>query len=141
MLKLEHLCKTFNVGTVNERRALCDLSLHLRPGDYVTVIGSKGAGKSTMLNAVAGVWPVDAGRILLDGEDITGRPEHKRARHIGRVFQDPMMGTPPTCGWRKTWTWPGCAARSAACAGPSRRPTAPSSGSSSPPSASVWRTA
>ena len=93
MLKLEHVCKTFNAGTVNERRALCDLSLHLKPGDYVTVIGSNGAGKSTMLNAVAGVWPVDAGRILLDGEDITGRPEHKRALHIGRVFQDPMMGT------------------------------------------------
>ena len=93
MLKLEQLCKTFNAGTVNERRALCDLSLHLKPGDYVTVIGSNGAGKSTMLNAVAGVWPVDAGRILLDGEDITGRPEHRRALHIGRVFQDPMMGT------------------------------------------------
>ena len=93
MLKLEHLCKTFNAGTVNERRALCDLSLHLRPGDYVTVIGSNGAGKSTMLNAVAGVWPVDEGRILLGGEDITGKPEHKRALHIGRVFQDPMMGT------------------------------------------------
>ena len=93
MLKLEHLCKTFNAGTVNERRALCDLSLHLRPGDYVTVIGSNGAGKSTMLNAVAGVWPVDEGRIVLDGEDITGKPEHKRAVNIGRVFQDPMMGT------------------------------------------------
>ncbi len=93
MLKLEHISKTFNAGTVNEKHALRDLSLHLRPGDYVTVIGSNGAGKSTMLNAVAGVWPVDAGRILLDGEDITGKPEHKRALHIGRVFQDPMMGT------------------------------------------------
>ena len=93
MLKLENVCKTFNAGTVNERRALCNLSLHLRPGDYVTVIGSNGAGKSTMLNAVAGVWPVDAGRILLDGEDITGKAEHKRALHIGRVFQDPMLGT------------------------------------------------
>ena len=93
MLKLEHISKTFNAGTVNEKHALRDLSLHLRPGDYVTVIGSNGAGKSTMLNAVAGVWPVDAGRILLDGEDITGKPEHKRAKHIGRVFQDPMMGT------------------------------------------------
>ena len=95
MLKLEHISKTFNAGTVNEKHALRDLSLHLRPGDYVTVIGSNGAGKSTMLNAVAGVWPVDAGRILLDGEDITGKPEHKRALHIGRVFQDPMMGTAP----------------------------------------------
>ena len=93
MLKLEHISKTFNAGTVNERRALCDLSLHLRPGDYVTVIGSNGAGKSTMLNAVAGVWPVDAGRILLDGEDVTGKSEHRRAGNIGRVFQDPMMGT------------------------------------------------
>ena len=93
MLKLEHISKTFNAGTVNEKHALRDLSLHLKPGDYVTVIGSNGAGKSTMLNAVAGVWPVDAGRILLDGEDITGKPEHKRAKHIGRVFQDPMMGT------------------------------------------------
>lgn len=93
MLKLEHISKTFNAGTVNEKRALCDLSLHLRPGDYVTVIGSNGAGKSTMLNAVAGVWPVDAGRILLDGEDVTGKSEHRRAGNIGRVFQDPMMGT------------------------------------------------
>ena len=93
MLKLEHVSKTFNAGTVNEKHALCDLSLHLRPGDYVTVIGSNGAGKSTMLNAVAGVWPVDAGRILLDGEDVTGKSEHRRAGNIGRVFQDPMMGT------------------------------------------------
>ena len=93
MLKLEHISKTFNAGTVNEKHALCDLSLHLRPGDYVTVIGSNGAGKSTMLNAVAGVWPVDAGRILLDGEDVTGKSEHRRAGNIGRVFQDPMMGT------------------------------------------------
>ena len=93
MLKLEHISKTFNAGTVNEKHALRDLSLHLKPGDYVTVIGSNGAGKSTMLNAVAGVWPVDAGRILLDGEDITGEPEHTRAKHIGRAFQDPMLGT------------------------------------------------
>jgi len=93
MLKLENIHKTFNAGTVNEKHALNGLSLHLKPGDYVTVIGSNGAGKSTMLNAVAGVWPVDSGRILLDGEDITGKPEHKRAVNIGRVFQDPMMGT------------------------------------------------
>ena len=93
MLKLEQIHKTFIAGTVNEKHALCGLSLHLRPGDYVTVIGSNGAGKSTMLNAVAGVWPVDAGRILLDGEDITAKSEHRRAANIGRVFQDPMMGT------------------------------------------------
>ena len=96
MLKLEHLCKTFNAGTVNERRALCDLSLHLRPGDYVTVIGSNGAGKSTMLNAVAGVWPVDEGKVIIDGNDITGLSEHLRAPWLGRVFQDPMMGTAST---------------------------------------------
>jgi putative ABC transport system ATP-binding protein len=93
MLKLEQVCKTFNAGTVNERRALCGLSLHLKPGDYVTVIGSNGAGKSTMLNAVAGVWPIDAGCIVLDGENVSAMPEHRRAVHIGRVFQDPMMGT------------------------------------------------
>ena len=93
MLKLESISKTFNAGTVNEKKALRGVSLHLAPGDYVTVIGSNGAGKSTMLNAVAGVWPVDEGRILLDGEDVTAMPEHKRASHIGRVFQDPMMGT------------------------------------------------
>ena len=93
MLKLENIHKTYNRGTVNEKHALNGLNLHLKPGDYVTVIGSNGAGKSTMLNAVAGVWPVDDGRILLDGEDITGKPEHKRAVNIGRVFQDPMMGT------------------------------------------------
>ena len=95
MLKLEHISKTFNPGTINEKKALSDLSLHLRPGDFVTVIGGNGAGKSTMLNAVAGVWPVDGGRIILGGEDITALPEHKRAKLIGRVFQDPMMGTAP----------------------------------------------
>ena len=95
MLELQHVSKTFNPGTINEKKALSDLSLHLAPGDFVTVIGGNGAGKSTLLNAVAGVWPVDSGRILLGGEDITALPEHKRAVHIGRVFQDPMMGTAP----------------------------------------------
>lgn len=95
MLKLEHISKTFNKGTINEKIALSDLNLHLSEGDFVTVIGGNGAGKSTMLNAVAGVWPVDEGRIILDGKDITALPEHKRARLIGRVFQDPMMGTAP----------------------------------------------
>lgn len=95
MLKLENISKTFNPGTINEKKALIDLSLHLKPGDFVTVIGGNGAGKSTMLNAVAGVWPVDTGRIILGGEDITALPEHKRAKLIGRVFQDPMMGTAP----------------------------------------------
>ena len=95
MLKLEHLYKTFNPGTINQKVALSDLSLHLNPGDFVTVIGGNGAGKSTMLNAIAGVWAVDSGRISLDGQDVTALPEHKRAKLIGRVFQDPMMGTAP----------------------------------------------
>ena len=95
MLKVENISKTFFPGTVNERTALDGVSLHLNPGDYVTVIGGNGAGKSTLLNAVAGVWPVDSGRIYLGGVDVTAMPEHMRAEHIGRVFQDPMMGTAP----------------------------------------------
>ena len=95
MLKLSHVSKTFNTGTINEKKALVDLNLHLEPGDFVTVIGGNGAGKSTMLNAVAGVWPVDGGTISIDGVDVTGLPEYKRAAFIGRVFQDPMMGTAP----------------------------------------------
>lgn len=93
MLKVENICKTFFPGTINEKKALNGLSLHLKPGDFVTVIGGNGAGKSTMLNAIAGVWPVDSGKIIIDGEDITKLPEHKRAKFIGRVFQDPMLGT------------------------------------------------
>ena len=96
MLKIENVCKTFNAGTVNEKKALKSLNLHLKPGDFVTVIGGNGAGKSTMLNSVAGAFPVDAGKILIDGVDITHLPEYKRARYIGRVFQDPMMGTAAT---------------------------------------------
>ena len=95
MLDLTRVSKTFNPGTIHEKRALVDFSLHLDPGDFVTVIGGNGAGKSTFLNAIAGVWPVDSGRIVLDGEDITALPEHKRAVHIGRVFQDPILGTAP----------------------------------------------
>ena len=95
MLDLSHVSKTFNLGTINEKAALRDLNLHLDPGDFVTVIGGNGAGKSTMLNAVAGVWPVDHGCITIDGVDVTGLPEYKRAQYIGRVFQDPMMGTAP----------------------------------------------
>ncbi len=95
MLIINDICKTFNPGTINEKKAISGLSLHLKPGDFVTVIGGNGAGKSTMLNAVAGVWPVDSGRIIIDGADVTGQSEHKRAAHIGRVFQDPMMGTAP----------------------------------------------
>ena len=95
MLDLAHVSKTFNPGTIHEKKALIDFSLHLNPGDFMTVIGGNGAGKSTFLNAVAGVWPVDSGRITLDGEDITPLPEHKRAVNIGRVFQDPILGTAP----------------------------------------------
>ena len=93
MLELKHISKTFFPGTVNAKTALDDLSLTLHDGDFITVIGGNGAGKSTMLNAVAGVWPVDDGRIILDGVDVTAMPEYRRAQYIGRVFQDPMMGT------------------------------------------------
>ena len=93
MLHVENVSKTFFPGTINEKRALQNLSLHLAPGDFATVIGGNGAGKSTTLNAIAGVFPVDKGKIIIDGEDITKKPEHKRAKYIGRVFQDPMLGT------------------------------------------------
>ena len=96
MLKIENVCKTFNAGTVNEKVALQGLSLHLKEGDFVTVIGGNGAGKSTMLNAVTGVFGVDSGKILIDGVDVSHLPEYKRAKFIGRVFQDPMMGTAAT---------------------------------------------
>lgn len=96
MLEIRDIYKTFNPGTVNEKTALNGLSLKLNEGDFVTVIGGNGAGKSTMLNAIAGVWPVDAGKIIIDDMDVTSLPEHKRAAFIGRVFQDPMMGTAPT---------------------------------------------
>ena len=96
MLDITDVRKTFNVKTVNERIALDGVSLHLEAEDFVTVIGGNGAGKSTLLNAIAGVWPVDSGSIVIDGRDITGMPEHKRAIVLGRVFQDPMMGTAAT---------------------------------------------
>ena len=95
MLKLENIKKTFNPGTVNEKCALQGLSLHLKPGDFATIIGSNGAGKSTMMNAIAGVFYVDEGSITLDGQDITFIPEYKRSRVIGRLFQDPLRGTAP----------------------------------------------
>ena len=96
MLKIENVKKTFNPGTVNEKVALNGLNLHLKEGEFVTVIGGNGAGKSTMLNAVAGVWGVDSGTITIGGVDVTNLPEYKRAKYIGRVFQDPMMGTAAT---------------------------------------------
>ena len=96
MLKLENIRKVFNAGTVNEKVALNGLNLHMKEGEFVTVIGGNGAGKSTMLNAIAGVWGVDDGKILIDGTDVTRLPEYKRAAFVGRVFQDPMMGTAAT---------------------------------------------
>lgn len=93
MLEIKNVYKTFNPGTINEKRALNDLNLTLNDGDFVTVIGGNGAGKSTMLNMIAGVYPVDSGSIVIDGIDVTRLPEHKRAKYLGRVFQDPMMGT------------------------------------------------
>ena len=96
MLEIRNIHKTFNAGTVNEKQALRGVSLTLADGDFVTVIGGNGAGKSTLLNAVAGVWPVDEGSIVVGGADVTHLPEFKRAQYIGRVFQDPMMGTAAT---------------------------------------------
>ena len=96
MLELIDVRKTFNPGTINAKKALQGVDLHLAPGDFVTIIGGNGAGKSTTLNAVAGVWPIDSGIIKIDGKNIAGLPEHKRAKYVGRVFQDPMMGTAAT---------------------------------------------
>lgn len=98
MLEIQNIYKTFNAGTVNEKRALNGVTLKLEDGDFVTVIGGNGAGKSTMLNAIAGVWAVDEGKILIDGIDVTKLSEHKRAKYLGRVFQDPMTGTAATMG-------------------------------------------
>ena len=98
MLEIKNVTKIFNKGTVNEKVALDDFSLTLEDGDFVTVIGGNGSGKSTMMNAIAGVWPVDEGRIEIDGIDVTKLPEHKRAKYLGRVFQDPMTGTAATMG-------------------------------------------
>ena len=93
MLEIKNVHKTFNKGTINEKKALSGVNLHLDPGDFVTIIGGNGAGKSTTLNMVAGVYPIDQGTIILDGKDISDLPEYKRAYMLGRVFQDPMMGT------------------------------------------------
>jgi putative ABC transport system ATP-binding protein len=96
MLQIVDIKKTFNAGTINEKRALQGVNLHLKPGDFVTVIGGNGAGKSTLLNCVSGAYMVDEGGIYIDGVDVTALSEHKRAKYIGRVFQDPMMGTAAT---------------------------------------------
>ena len=96
MLKISNISKTFNPGTINEKKALSDLSLHLAKGDFVTILGSNGAGKSTLFNAIAGTFPVDRGTIQLDGKNITSLPDYKRSKFIGRMFQDPLKGTAPT---------------------------------------------
>ena len=93
MLELKGIYKTFNPGSVNEKRALNGIDLVLEEGDFVTIIGGNGAGKSTMLNAISGAWPIDEGKVIIDGVDVTNLPEHKRAAYLGRVFQDPMFGT------------------------------------------------
>lgn len=93
MLKINGVYKTFNKGTINEKRALNGVDLELNEGDFVTIIGGNGAGKSTLLNSICGVFPIDSGSIVIDGIDVTRLPEHKRAKYLGRVFQDPMMGT------------------------------------------------
>ncbi|MCI9264240.1 MAG: ABC transporter ATP-binding protein [Oscillospiraceae bacterium] len=95
MLNISHISKTFNPGTVNEKRVFTDLSLHLDPGDFVTIIGSNGAGKSTLFNAIAGDFIPDSGSIEVNGRDVTFTPSYQRAKHIGRLFQDPMRGTAP----------------------------------------------
>ena len=96
MLEIKNIFKTFNAGTINEKRALNGVNLTLNDGDFVTVIGGNGAGKSTLMNAIAGVFGVDSGHVIIDGVDVTALPEYKRAKYIGRVFQDPMMGTAAT---------------------------------------------
>lgn len=96
MLIIERLSKVFHYGTIHEKVALNKINLRLQKGDFVVVIGSNGAGKSTLLNMIAGIYPVDVGRILIDGEDVTHQPEHHRAKYIGRVFQDPFVGTAPS---------------------------------------------
>ena len=93
MLKIDRITKTFGKGTINEKIAINDLNLDMERGEFITIIGNNGAGKSTLMNCISGVFPVDSGTILLDGEDLTKQPEYKRARHIGRVFQDPLKGT------------------------------------------------
>ena len=95
MLKIEHISKTFNPGTVNEKVALNDFSLKVNDGDYITIIGSNGAGKSTLFNSIAGNFLVDSGKIILDDQDITFTPDYKRSKYIGRLFQDPLKGTAP----------------------------------------------
>ena len=140
MLDIQHISKTFNVGTVNEKRAVTDLSLHLEKGDFVTVIGSNGAGKSTLFNAIAGSFYVDEGRILLNGKDITFTREHDRSRVIGRLFQDPLRGTAPHMSIEETSPSHIYARHMAIRSAASRPRTASSSAPSSRSSTWGWRT-
>ena len=121
MLEIQNVSKTFNAGTVNEKTALNGLNLKLNEGDFVTVIGGNGAGKSTMLNAVAGVWPVDEGKILIDGVDVTKLGEHQRAAYIGRVFQDPMTGTAATMQIEENLALPAAASTAPSASASPRR--------------------
>ena len=141
MLELRELWKTFNAGTVNEKQALRGVSLTLQDGDFCTVIGGNGAGKSTMLNAVAGTFPVDSGSIVIGGTDVTRLPEHKRAKFIGRVFQDPMMGTAPTMQIEENLALAPAAASAAGWAGASPRRSGPNTGTCWQTWIWVWRTA
>ena len=136
MLKLENIHKTFHAGTVNQKIALDGLSLTLNDGDFVTVIGGNGAGKSTLLNTIAGTFPVDQGRITIDGEDITDLSEEKRARFLGRVFQDPMMGTAADMWIEENMA---LAANAAGSAGPSLPPIVKISAGSSRSWTWGWR--
>ncbi len=140
MLELIGLYKTFNPGTVNEKRAINGLNLTLEDGDFVTIIGGNGAGKSTTLNLIAGAIPADQGTIRLDGVDLTRLPEHKRAKYLGRVFQDPMMGTAATMGIEENLARPAAGASPGACGGASPTRNGSSSGKSWPLWTWDWKT-
>mgnify|MGYP002230620185 CR=1 FL=1 len=142
MLVIQNIAKTFNPGTVNEKKALDGLSVTLADGDFVTIVGSNGAGKSTLFNAIAGGFYVDEGSITLAGEDITFQPEYRRSRVLGRLFQDPMRGTAPHMTIERIWPWPISALPSTSTpssAAPARR-TGPCSGTSWPDWRWAWRT-
>ena len=141
MLELKNVSKTFNPGTINAKTALSGLDLRLNDGDFVTVIGGNGAGKSTMLNAIAGAFEVDGGSISIDGTDITRQSEHKRAAMIGRVFQDPMMGTAPTMTIEENLALAARRGPAAPWPGASGKASAPITATGSPAWASAWRTA
>ncbi len=139
MLNINHIAKTFNPGTITEKRALTDVDLKLNEGDFVTIIGGNGAGKSTTLNAVAGVFAVDQGTIEIAGVDVTRLPEYKRAKYLGRVFQDPMTGTAATMNIEENMALAMRRGESGRCAGASPTWSATCIASSSAPSASGWR--